>query len=197
MTNQNLTAISVIIDESGSMHNLQADTQGGFNRFLADQKAVPGDAVFTLCTFNDDYRLVHDFVKIASVPDLSATSYKPQGSTALLDAMGETITELGKKLAAMKEEDRPSKVLVLVITDGQENASHRFKKAQIREMVKHQQDVYNWEFMFFGASLEQVAEGVSLGIDKQKSVSYTPTAAGTRSLYKSISNSTTTYRNSK
>ena len=194
MTNPNLTSINVIIDQSGSMQGLQTDTIGGYNGFLADQKQAPGEALFTLCTFNDDYRLVHDFVKVASVPDLNTTTYKPQGSTALLDAMGETITEVGRKLSAMKEEDRPSKVIFLVVTDGQENASTRYKKAQIRDMVTHQSDVYNWEFIFMGANMDAVTEGTSLGFSGRNSVSYDATRGGTDQLYKSISSNTTSYR---
>lgn len=194
MTNQNLTAINVIIDQSGSMHGLQNDTIGGYNRFLADQKVAPGEALFTLCTFNDDYRLVHDFVKVAGVPDLNTNTYKPNGSTALLDAMGETITEVGRKLSVMKEEDRPSKVIFLIITDGQENASHRFTKSQIRDMVKHQQSVYSWEFVFMGANIDAVTEGTALGISARNSVGYDATKGGTAKLYESISSNTRSYR---
>ena len=194
---ENFTSINVIIDRSGSMSTLATDTIGGFNTFLTDQKGQPGEAVLTLCTFNTDYRLVHDFVRLTSVPNLDAKSYSPSGGTALLDAMGATITEVGKKLAAMNEDDRPSKVIVLVITDGQENSSRKYTKQQVADMVKHQQDTYNWEFMFFGASLDQVADGVALGISTQNSMNYSPTGVGVKSLYRSISDSTTTYRTSK
>lgn len=194
MTNPNLTSINVIIDRSGSMHGLTADTIGGFNQFLSDQKKAPGEAIFTLCTFADHHELVHDFVKVASVPELNADTYRPAGSTALLDAMGTTINEVGRKLAAMKEEDRPGKVIFLIITDGQENASCTFTKSQIANMVKHQQDVYSWEFVFMGANMDAVSEGVSLGIAARNSVSYDATKGGTHQLYRSISSNTTSYR---
>lgn len=194
MTKENFTSINVIIDKSGSMGHLATDTIGSFNTFVKEQKETPGEAAFTLCTFNDDYHLVHDFVKLGSVPDLDSKSYRPNGSTALLDAMGTTINSVGAKLAAMPEADRPSKVIFLIITDGQENASHRFTKAQIKSMVEHQRNVYNWEFVFMGANIDAISEGSSLGISAQNSVNYSATAGGTHKLYESVSRNISSYR---
>jgi hypothetical protein len=87
MTKENFTSINVIIDQSGSMRGLTTDTIGGYNTFLSEQKIVPGEAVFTLCLFNTDYRLVHDCTPLTGVPDLSTQSYRPSGGTALLDAV--------------------------------------------------------------------------------------------------------------
>jgi uncharacterized protein YegL len=163
---------------------------------LQEQKAFPGEAVFTLCTFNTDYRLPHDFVKIAGVPSLDAKTYIPQGGTALLDAMGTTIDSVGRKLAALPEAERPSKVIFLVITDGHENSSKRFDAAQIKTMVEHQKDVYNWEFVFMGANIDAIAAGTDLGISMHNTLNYAATPAGTQQLYKSISENMSTYRGS-
>lgn len=194
MTKENFTSINVVIDKSGSMSHLATDTIGSFNTFLAEQKVVPGEAAFTLCTFNDDYSLVHDFVKLGTVPDLNAKSYRPSGSTALLDALGTTINSVGAKLAAMPEDERPSKVIFLIITDGQENASHNFKKEQIKAMIEHQRDVYKWEFVFIGANIDAFHEGQSLGISAQNSVSYNATKGGTHQLYSAVSSNLRSYR---
>lgn len=196
MTKENFTSINVIIDASGSMSHLAHDTIGNFNTFLKDQKAFPGEAAFTLCTFNTDYHLVHDFVKIASVSDLDGLSYVPRGGTALLDAMGTTMQSVGQKLAALPEEERPSKVIFLVITDGHENSSHRFSPEQIKEMVEHQKDVYSWEFVFMGANIDAIATGAGLGISINNTLNYAPTSAGTQDLYRSISENMTAYRSS-
>jgi len=196
MTKENFTSINVIIDKSGSMGHLTEDTIGSFNTFLTDQKTVPGEAVFTLCTFNTDYSLIHDFVKLASVPDLDSKIYKPNGGTALLDAMGTTINTVGAKLAAMPEDERPSKVIFLIITDGQENSSHHFSAAQIKSMVEHQRDAYKWEFVFMGANIDSIAEGQAIGISMQNSMNYEATSAGTRSLYNNVSDSLRSYRGS-
>jgi uncharacterized protein YegL len=197
MTKENFTSINVIIDASGSMGHLATDTIGNFNSFLQEQKAFPGEAVFTLCTFNTDYRLVHDFVKIASVTDLDKSTYRPDGGTALLDAMGTTIDSVGRKLAAMPENERPSKVIFLIITDGHENSSHSYSPEQIKSMVEHQKDVYSWEFVFMGANIDAIAAGTNLGISVQNTLNYAPTAAGTHKLYSTISENMTSYRASR
>ena len=196
MTKENFTSINVIVDASGSMAGLTHDTIGNFNTFLKEQKEFPGEAVFTLCTFNTDYRLPHDFVKIASVPDLSSKTYVPQGGTALLDAMGTTIESVGRKLAGMPEDERPSKVIFLIITDGHENSSRRFTAEQVKAMVEHQKNVYSWEFVFMGANIDAIGTGTSLGIDARNSLNYSADSVGTRQLYKSISENMSSYRGS-
>lgn len=191
---ENLTSINVIIDKSGSMEQLANDTIGSFNSFLAEQKAVPGEALFTLCTFSTDYNLVHDFVELSGVPNLNPKVYRPNGGTALLDALGTTIDSVGAKLAALPESDRPSKVIFLIITDGEENSSRRFTKTQIKSMIEHQQQTYNWEFVFMGANLDAISEGASLGISPSNSMGYVASAAGTRSLYNYVSSNMRSYR---
>ena len=197
MTKENFTSINVIVDESGSMGHLVKDTVGGFNKFLSDQKDVPGDAVFTLCLFSTKHNLPFDFVKLAHVPALTDKAYRPGGSTALLDAVGTTINHVGAKLSAMPEEERPSKVIFLIITDGEENASKEFTKEQVASMVSHQRDVYNWEFVFMGANIDAIAEGSSLGIASHNSINYRASSTGTAKLYGDVSKSLRTYRSSK
>lgn len=194
MTKENFTSINVIIDRSGSMGTLTQDTIGSFNTFLKEQKDVPGEAAFTLCTFNHDYTLVHDFVKLASVPDLNSKTYQPAGNTALLDALGTSINTVGQKLAAMPEDERPSKVIFLVITDGQENSSSRFSKEQIKSMVEHQRETYKWEFVFIGANIDAFHEGQSYGFTGSNSVGYNATKGGTHQLYSSVSSNLRSYR---
>lgn len=187
MTKENFTSIAVIIDASGSMAGLTNDTIGNFNSFLNEQKLIPGEAAFSLCTFNTDYTLVHDFIPLHTVAELTRQTYRATGGTALLDAMGTTIDTLGAKLDAMPEADRPSKVIVLVITDGEENQSRRFTLDQIKEKVTHQQSVYSWEFVFIGANIDAISAGTSMGFTAQNSVGYVASAAGTHELYRSVS----------
>lgn len=190
----NFVSVNVVLDRSGSMGPLTNDTIGGFNTFLAEQKEQPGDAVLTLCTFNTDYKLVYDFEPLAKVKKLTKSSYRPLGGTALLDALGTTINSVGAKLSAMNEADRPSKVIVLVITDGEENASKEFTKEQVKEMVKHQQDVYSWQFLYIGANVDSISEATTLGFSQAASLSYNATSEGTEVLYKSLSRGMSTYR---
>ena len=187
MTKQNFAAIAVVIDESGSMSRLQADTIGGFNTFLNEQKALPGDAILTLTKFNTQATTVYDCVPLKDVAELSTATYHPSGGTALLDALGMTIDNLGRRLSVMSEEERPSRVVVLVITDGEENSSREYANSKIKEMVEHQQSKYSWEFLFIGANVDAFAAGTSLGFSTQNSVRYTASATGTHRLYSEVS----------
>jgi len=191
---QELTAILIIMDASGSMHSLATDTIGSFNQFLDEQKLVPGEVIVSLYTFNTKSTLVYDFISLNSVTSLTNKTYTPEGGTALLDAMGTAIDSFGQKLAALSEEERPSKVLTLVVTDGQENSSHRYTAEQIKNMVQHQKDVYSHEFVFMGANIDAITAGTNLGISTNNTLNYVPTAAGTHQLYNTISESTTNYR---
>lgn len=195
MTKENFTSINVIIDKSGSMSHLATDTIGGFNSFLKDQKAVPGEAVVTLCTFSTGTPdMVYNFVKITDTIGLTEKTYHPSGGTALLDAIGATMNLVGTKLASLSEEERPSKVIFLIITDGHENSSHEFSKDQIKSMVEHQKSVYNWEFVFMGANIDAIDEGTNLGVSTFNSLNYDASSAGTHELYQQVSNSMTSYR---
>lgn len=196
MTHENFTAIAVILDASSSMHPLTGDTIGSFNMFLSEQKANPAKAAFSLCTFNTEYHLIHDFIPLQSVAQLTKKTYCCSGSTALLDAMGTTIDSLGVKLAAMPEEERPSKVIVLVITDGEENSSRRFTLDQIKDKVTHQREVYSWQFIFIGANIDAISTGTSMGFAAHNSAAYVASSKGTQQLYRSISSNLSSYRSS-
>lgn len=137
MTKPNFASINILLDGSGSMAPLVSDTIGGVNQFIQDQQAVPGEAMVSLCIFNTKPEIVHDCVPLASIPLLDNKTYRASGGTALLDAVGLSIDNLGKKLADMKEEDRPSKILFLIITDGEENSS----SIPSEEFVRIQEDV--------------------------------------------------------
>jgi Mg-chelatase subunit ChlD len=194
MTKENFTAIAVIADASRSMASLTSDTIGSFNIFLNEQKANPAEAAFTLCIFNSEHRLAHDFTRLHSVAELTRETYRCSGSTALLDAMGATIDSLGARLAAMPEEERPSKVIVLVITDGEENCSRNYTLEQIKAKVEHQRDTYSWEFVFIGANIDAISTGTSMGFASHNSVAYTSDSIGTKQLYSSVSSNMNSYR---
>jgi len=190
----NLTSLVVVMDASGSMAKLAADTRGSFNTFIKEQKAVQGEATLSLWTFNSVAERVYNSVPLSDVQDLDDKSYKPVGNTALLDTLGAAIDAEGQRLAALDEKDRPSKVLVMVVTDGEENASQTFTKEKVREMVSHQQDKYNWSFLFLGANIDAFKGGTSLGFAANNSVGYTPTRGGTSRLYANVSDNVSKYR---
>lgn len=190
----NLTEIVAILDRSGSMEHLEKDTIGGYNNFIEKQKEIPGEANVTTVLFDDRYTLLHDRVDIKSVGPITNKEYFARGMTALLDALGKTINNIGSKLDAIKEEDRPSKVIVLIITDGEENDSKEFNLTSVKEMIEKQSNVYNWQFLFFGANIDAFKVGSNLGIRSQGISNYSPNGVGLDSVYDAINEATTLYR---
>jgi uncharacterized protein YegL len=191
---QDHTFIAVVLDRSGSMSSVRADTIGGFNTFLRDQKAHPGEATLTLAQFDDQYEIVHDAKPLRDVPDLTDKTYVPRGSTALHDAIGRTIDSVGARLASMPESDRPARVIVLILTDGHENASKEYVGGRAAQMIAHQREKYAWEFVFMGANQDAALAAKSLNIAAQNAANYAATASGTRDAYGIMSNSLRSYR---
>jgi len=162
--NTNLAELAFILDRSGSMGCVVQETIAGFNRFLEEQQALPGEARLTLVLFDTEILTPVDAVPVAAVAPLNHTTYTLGGSTALLDAIGTTIGTIGKRIAAMPEDQRPGKVIVAILTDGEENASRIFTARQINEMIRHQTDKYAWEFLFLGANQDSIATAARMGI---------------------------------
>lgn len=158
----NYTHISMVIDRSGSMSSCWSDVKGGYAELVKQNKEAEGKCTFTVAAFDTEYDLLEDFTDIKDVKETLLVN--PRGGTALLDAIGKTIVSVGEKLAKLDEQDRPMKVLMVIQTDGWENASREFKKDDVKKMIKDQTDVYKWEFQFIGASLESVEEAKSWGI---------------------------------
>lgn len=157
-----LTDVTLVIDHSGSMQAIRGDAEGGINAFIQEQAKQPGEAVLTLVQFDTEYEFVHQGVPIRQVPHYKLV---PRGWTALLDAIGRAINETGDRLATMAEGDRPGLVIFVIATDGQENSSREFSKAQIKQMIEVQQTKYNWHFTFLGANQDAFAEAGSMGIN--------------------------------
>lgn len=161
----NFVKIVFVIDESGSMGSSRNDVIGGFNAFIDDQKKEKeGDVNVSLYTFASDVKTVFSNRNIAEVPNLTEKSYHPGGSTSLNDAVGKAINETGSELAAMDEAERPSVVMMVIMTDGEENTSKEFKSSQIRDMIKHQTDKYNWKFIYLGTDITTTRMADDMGI---------------------------------
>jgi hypothetical protein len=175
-----LTEIAYILDRSGSMQSLASDAIGGFNSFLKSQKETEGRANFTLVLFDHEYLVPHKNLDIQQVPDLDERTYVPRGNTALLDAIGRTVDELGSYLASLPEERRAEKVIVAIFTDGLENASTRYSRERVSEMIKHQQEKYNWEFLFLAANQDAIATAATLSIPAPQAMHFAATPAGVR-----------------
>lgn len=171
---ENLTEIVAILDASGSMQGFASDTIGGFNAFLEQQKTLPGEANITVTTFesNNPNKTIYDGVNIKECQGLDSTNYVIGGTTPLYDAIGHTIDVVGKRLALTPEDERPSKVLFLISTDGMENSSTDYTQEKIKNMIEHQQKNYNWEFVFTAANIDTVAVSSGIGITGNMSMSY-------------------------
>lgn len=196
MVNQNKTCVVIILDKSGSMLGLSSETISGYNNLLDEQQKLPGECTWTCVLFDDTHRTVDQNVSVAEATKLSLANYKPSGYTALYDAIGDTVVDVGASLAAMKEKDRPGKVVFVVMTDGEENRSREYSGKRIQDMIKHQREKYNWEFVFMGcneAAIKDAQQNLSFG----HSASYTPSALGTKRLYNVVSQGLLSTRSGK
>lgn len=192
-----LVEIVCIIDRSGSMGTIKSDAIGGFNSFLDSQKKLPGEATFTLVQFNNKYETIYENILINDVTPLTEETYKTMGTTALLDTVGYTIDSIGERLTNIPEEFRPEKVIVAILTDGEENASKNPKYNQkhlIKEKIEHQKNVYKWEFIFLAANQDAFKEGLKLGIDVKDTIQFAASKEGIRKAYGDLQGVTTRYR---
>ena len=180
----NTTEVIFLIDKSGSMSHLTNDTIGGFNGFVESQK----DDTKTLLTtvlFDTTWKTLHNGIDVYEVEPMTNKDYIAGGGTALLDAIGETINTVQDRHDEMGSE-KPDNVLFVITTDGEENSSRKFTKAQVEKMIKHQTNGHGWTFMFLGANMDAVKEASSLGISSNYSVSYDYSTLGTRGVYDTV-----------
>jgi len=197
--NPGYTHLAVILDRTGSMESIRDDTIGGFNAFLNEQKQQPGKATLTLVQFDsqDPYEVIHQVKTIKEVSELTRETYVPRASTPLLDAMGRGVNDLEKCLADMKEDDRPVKVVFVVITDGQENASREFTRDQILKMINEKEKQNSWQFVFLSADLDAINDAMNQGFQPAAAMAFDKTAVGTKNAWASVSQNISNYRASR
>ena len=180
--NVNLTEIIFLIDRSGSMGGFEKDTIGGFNAFIEKQRQLSGKTIVTTALFDDKYELLWNGIAAEKVK-LTSKEYFAGGCTALLDAIGKTILDVGYRLSAMREEQRPAKVIFVITTDGMENASTEFTYGKVKELINHQQEKYHWEFIFLGANIDAEKEAGSIGISQDNAFNYEASKDGVEEMY--------------
>lgn len=191
---KNLTELVFILDKSGSMSGLEKDTIGGYNSMLEQQRKVDGECVITTVLFDNHYELLHDRIDIRAIQPITAKEYFVGGSTALLDAIGKTIRKIGTVQKNTTEDYRAEKVMFVIITDGEENASRHYSSMQIREMIQRQKERYGWEFIFLGANIDAVETAGRFGIDADRAVDYVPDGEGTELNFRMMSETVATFR---
>lgn len=184
------TEILVVTDRSGSMSTIRNDVIGGYNTFIADQKTVAGEARVTFTQFDDIYEVVYAGRPLSDVPKLTSETFQPRGSTALYDAIGRTLNEQGARIAADKWADL---VIVVVITDGGENASKEYQLPRIKEMTAHAEKT-GWKFVYLAANQNAFDAATGLGLKGATTATYGANVQGASAAYASASYSTRSLR---
>ncbi|MBP3951935.1 vWA domain-containing protein [Bacillus suaedae] len=182
----NVTEIVFILDKSGSMSGLEADTIGGYNSMLNKQRNADGDAFVTTVLFNHQNQLVHDRINVKAIAPITEMDYEVGGTTALLDAIGSAINKMMNVQTYTTEDERAGKTLFVITTDGMENASREFTSTQIKNMIEQQKEKHGWEFIFLGANIDAVATAAQFGIEEDFAVDYRADAMGTKLNYESV-----------
>ena len=191
---KNLTELVFILDRSGSMTGLESDTIGGYNAMLEKQRKEEGEAFVTTILFDDEYEILHNRVNIKRVNPITDREYYVRGMTALLDAVGKTINKTVKAIIKSDEDEQPSNVLFVIITDGMENASREFSYKKIKQMIEHEKEKYSWEFIFLGANIDAIATAAKFGIDEDKASNYHADSLGTMLNFESVSDAVSNFR---
>ena len=194
---KNLTELVFILDRSGSMSGLEADTIGGFNAMIGRQRGARGEALVSTVLFDTRSEVIHDRVDIRRIEPMTRRQYTPGGCTALLDAVGGAIHHIGQVHRYAREEDRPEHTLFVITTDGMENASRRYTAEQVREMIGRQKARFGWEFLFLGANIDAVQTAGRFGIGEDRAVNYPSDHEGTALNYELLSDAITTVRSAQ
>jgi hypothetical protein len=182
------THITFVVDSSGSMSVIEDDTKGGFNTFLTDQRDEDGTATVTLYDFNTDVERVYQNYPIEDAPTLNDENYTPKGRTALHDAIYTAMTETADEITAREAEDRLDNVIIVVLTDGKENASET-PQERVREQVRYRREEHDWEFLFIGANQDAALTASEMGMDEDRSLNMAHSSDGARAAYESTSES--------
>lgn len=168
------TALMMIVDCSGSMSSIWQESEEAMNSLIEEQKELPGSILIKIVEFNQQVKSK----PLVNSKDFTKWKLLPSGLTALHDAIGVGIDELGKELAGLTEDERPASVIVAIMTDGLENASQEYSASKIKEMISHQKEVYNWEFIFLGANQDAVVTAGSYGIGASSSMTFAASPEG-------------------
>jgi uncharacterized protein YegL len=197
MMKRNVTELVFILDKSGSMAGLEADTIGGFNAMLMKQQKAEGEAFVTTALFNHKYELLHDRINVKGISPITNRDYEVGGSTALFDAIGFTIQKIINVQKRTSVEERADKILFVITTDGMENASQEYSADKIKKMVQYQKEKFGWEFMFLGANIDAIATAARFGIDEDFAVNYHADQVGTQLNYEAVNEAVLNLRSGK
>ena len=176
---KNLTELVMILDRSGSMGGLESDTIGGYNGMLKKQRQDEGEVLVSTVLFDDRIEVLHDRIPLMEMPLMTEKEYYVRGCTALLDAVGSTISRIGVIHKYAREEDRPEKTIFVITTDGMENASHQYSYTQVKKLVEEKKEKDGWEFIFLGANIDAIQTAERFGIHADRAANYHSDSEGT------------------
>ena len=192
----NITELVFILDRSGSMSGLEADTIGGFNSMIEKQRKEDGECFVSTVLFDNDCEVLHDREKLSEIKPMTDEEYTVRGCTALIDAIGGAIHHIGNVHKYARPEDVPAHTMFIITTDGQENASRKYTSDRVKHMIERQKERYGWEFLFIGANIDAVETAARYGIDRDRAVNYNADGKGTQILYESVSRAVCSVRKS-
>ena len=193
----NITELVFILDRSGSMSGLEADTIGGFNAMLERQKKEPGEAYVSTYLFDNTAELIHDRLPVKDVPAMTDKEYSVRGRTALLDTIGRAIDHIKDIHRYARPEDVPEHTLFVITTDGMENASHHYSVDRVKAMIEHEKAKYGWEFLFLGANIDAVATARHIGINEDRAASFHNDSVGIATNYAAVTEAVSGLRASR
>ena len=182
----NITELVFILDRSGSMSGLEADTIGGFNSLIEKQKKQDGECFVSTILFDNDSEVIHDRVRLADVKPMTDRDYTVRGCTALLDAIGGAIRHIAHIHKYARPEDVPEHTVFVITTDGMENASRRYDADRVKRMIEHEKEKYGWEFLFLAANIDAVTTARRFGIGADRAVNYHADRQGTGIIYDTV-----------
>ena len=194
---KNFTELVFILDRSGSMAGLEADTIGGFNAMIEKHKRLPGEAVVSTVLFDHERQVLHDRVPLEKLQPMTEEDYSVRGSTALLDAIGWSIHHIGNVHKYARPEDVPEHTTFVITTDGMENASHDYSSDEIKKMIEKEKEKYGWEFLFLGANIDAVETARRIGIHRDRAVTYDACPEAVRENFDAITEATIAVRASR
>lgn len=191
---KDLTELVFILDRSGSMSGLEADTVGGFNAMIEKQKKQDGECIVSTVLFDNTSQVIHDRVRLSDIRPMTEADYTVGGCTALLDAIGGAVHHIGNVHKYARDEDVPAKTIFVITTDGMENSSHCYQLPKVKKMIERQKEKYGWEFLFLGANIDAVAVAGSFGISEDRTAQFKSDSRGTRLNYEAVSEAVCMFR---
>ena len=189
-----LVEMVFILDRSGSMRGLEADTVGGFNSLIEKQKQASGEALVSLVLFDDQCEVIHHRRVIASLEPLTKETYYVRGSTALVDAVGRGIEKIKHVHRQLGSDNTPEKTMFIITTDGQENASKQYNTHQLKRLISEQQEKFGWEFLFLGANMDAFATAMDLGIQRNRAANFQASEEGIKKKFSAVNETISRFR---